>query len=149
MSKKAEGRETFDKIERLMKTEYSFLRRMDKGATGSRYGGAQKRYSLGKKPDGKKWTRTNTPRLYITMQSDYIEVEVVLKKEMEGAEKVEGRYDSEVGIALPTGKQIRGHCHVCDEELQLRRYNFVLENEFLHHTHALALISYIIRNGVA
>ncbi len=93
MSSKAEGRETFDKIGRLMKTEYSFLRRMDKGATSSRYGGPQKRYSLGAPPDGKKWSRTNAPRLYITMNSTDIEVEVVLKKEMEGAEKVEGRYD--------------------------------------------------------
>ncbi len=54
-----------------------------------------------------------------------------------------------VGIALPTGVQILSHCHVCDQELQLHCYNFVLEKQFLHHTHALALISYIIRNGVA
>jgi hypothetical protein len=149
MSTKAAGRETFEKIERFMKMEYSFLRRMDKGKPGSRYGGPQKRYSLGAVPEGKKWTRFNTPRLYITMNSDDIEVEVVLAKELGGTEKVQTRLFEGVGVTLSTGVKLVGQVYECNKELHLLQYNFTLERETLHHSHAVALVSYIVTNGVA
>ena len=153
MSRKAEGRETFGRIERFMKTEYSFLRRMDKGAISSRYGAPQRRYSLGSVPEGKKWTRQNTPRLYITMNSDDIEVEIVLKKALGGCTKIEAGPMSAVGVdtvrvTLPTGLALVARVHVCEEELQLRQYHFKLEDESLFYPHALALLSFIFHNGL-
>lgn len=149
MSTKAVGRETFEKLERFMKTEYSFLRRMDKGEPSSRYGGPQKRYSLGAVPEGKKWTRFNTPRLYITMNQNDIEVEAVLGKELAGLQKVETRLFDGVALTLSTGLQLVGREYECNRELKLRQYNFKLEREALHHSHAVALVVFIVTNGVA
>jgi hypothetical protein len=146
MSRKVEGRETFTKIETFMKSEYSFFRRMDKGKDSSRYGGPQRRYSLGTVPEGKKWTRSNTPRLYITLNYDDIEVEAVLKKELE-VEIVQTRFYEGVGITLSTGLRVVGRFSKGNNETHLHQYKFKLDKESLHQPHAVALITFIIQNG--